>query len=650
MTATRALFAAVFAAASLSTPIAAQQRSQAARVVFERTGYRLTSLGARVSVSARVFDARRRAVPTAPIAWRMADSAIARVSPSGVVQSRRVGRTKLWAISGQDSASALILVDQWAAKFDFAPSRLRFDAVGAKLPLRIRVRDAAGNPIANRARRTSACRSLNERVASLALDGQVLSRANGVTYIRCTDRGIADSVRVEVRQRPVRAEIANKLSFGPRTVGDTFRVRLRAFDQANDEIPDAFPTWASLNPGVASIDPLTGLARSMSPGDTKIIAQVGDITDTLNITVQSAGMVLQGGSASSDPGGVPIIGEATRSATLRLDLIFPVVGDTSRISLTARDAMGVLISNPERDVVLRSSNPSVVSVISDNRVIARTTGTAWIIATLGTLSDSMQVAPRSQRSVAIGTGTAGSTVKFERPVYDTVAARNRNRRQLDSARAAILRSSPVGRTRDRFVSLAAVAAQTSHSARLSPTVNERRSGMLFGGSLALAPHKRLVSNTEMRFGTLTGEDNIGEDMLVTEIEGQLTYWPATWFGLRGGYLRRSENTNIARQRWQYANASAVTRFSFVGGAVSTVSAISLFPWASFTGHLDAMGNRVSPNPTSLAGEVGMELQTRLLNAAVIYYVERFSFPELSGGERRDQFSMLRVRVGLMAGR
>lgn len=633
-----------------AAPVLAQENGSS-RVVFERTGYRLTSLGARVAVSARVFDARRRAVPNAPLAWRIADSAVASVSPQGVVQSRKVGRTKLWAVSGDDSASALILVDQWAAKFDFAPSRLRFDAVGASMPLRIRVRDAAGNPIVSRARRNAACRSLNEGVATLAADGQVLSRANGVTYIRCTDRGIADSVRVEVRQRPVRAEIANKLSFGPRVTGDTFRIRLRAFDQAGDEIADAFPTWASLNPAVVSVDPLTGMARSMGQGDTKIIAQVGDITDTLNVTVQSAGMVLAGtASGGGDPTGLPSFVEGTRSATLRLDLIFPVVGDTSRISLTARDAMGVLISNPERDVVLRSSNPSVVSVISDNRVVARTTGTAWIIATLGTLSDSMQVAPRSERTVAMGASAGGSSVKFERPVFDTAAARIRNRRQLDSARTAILRSSPVGRTRDRYISLSALAAQTSHSSRLSPAVNERRSGMLFGGSVALAPHKRLVSIADMRFGTLAGENNVGEDMIVTEVEGQMTYWPATWFGLRGGYLRRSENTNIARQRWQYASASAVTRFEFVGGAISTISSISLFPWASFTGHLDASGNRMSPNPTSMAGEVGLELQSRLLNAALTYYVEKFSFPEISGGERRDQFSTIRLRVGLQAGR
>jgi hypothetical protein len=633
----------VLAAAAPASPLFGQR----AEVVFERTGYRLTSLGARVSVSARVLDARRRAVPNAPIAWRIADSAVAVVSSQGVVQSRRIGRTKVWAVSGRDSASALILVDQWVAKFDFTPSRLRFDAVGARLPLRIRARDASGNAITSRTRRVAACRSLNERIATLAADGQVLSKANGATYVRCTDRGIADSVRVEVRQRAVRAEIANKLSFGPKMVGDTFRVRLRAFDQANDEIPDAFATWASLNPAVVSIDPLTGMARSMGAGDTRIIAQVGDVTDTLGITVQATGMVFQQ-VVGVDPAGLPAV-EGSRSATLRLELIFPVVGDTSRISVTARDAMGVLINNPERDVVLRSSNTSVVSVIGDQRVVSHKTGTAWIIAAFGTLVDSMQVAPRSRNTLAMGAGGA-STVRFERPVFDTAAARIRNRRQVDSVRSAILRSSAVVRTREKYVTVSGIAASTAHSARLSSAVKESRGGMLFGGAVAVAPHKKLSATGDFRFGTLKGDNSIGEDMRVTEFEGQVTWWPADWFGLRSGYTRRTESTIIALQHWQFANATAVTRFRFVGGTINTIAAISILPWGDYSGHLDAAGNRVAPNNSSLAGEAGLEMQTRFISAGVTYYIERFTFPLVNGEERRDQFSSLRVRIGLQAGR
>src|SRR5829696_6642753 len=88
-----------------------------AQVRFERTGYRLTSIGEKITVSARVGDNRQ----SSAIRWRVADPSIATVTAKGVVQSRKAGYTRLWAIAGDDSASALILVDQWAARFDFYP-------------------------------------------------------------------------------------------------------------------------------------------------------------------------------------------------------------------------------------------------------------------------------------------------------------------------------------------------------------------------------------------------------------------------------------------------------------------------------------------------------------------------------------------------
>ncbi|MGH7679724.1 MAG: hypothetical protein ACRENU_14740, partial [Gemmatimonadaceae bacterium] len=103
-----------------------------AQVTFERAGYRLTSIGERITVSGNLRDSRRQPVASTQIRWRIADPAIASVTPQGVVVSRKVGHTKLWAIAGNDSASALILVDQWAAKFDFIPPIVRLDAVGAK--------------------------------------------------------------------------------------------------------------------------------------------------------------------------------------------------------------------------------------------------------------------------------------------------------------------------------------------------------------------------------------------------------------------------------------------------------------------------------------------------------------------------------------
>src|SRR3954468_24478029 len=227
-----------FAALALSSlPMSAQ------KVSFERPGYRLSSIGEHVVAVARVVDNRGQPVPNAPITFRIADPSVATVTPRGEMIARKVGNTFVWAIVGRDSASAIVLVEQLAAKFSFSPPTLRLDALGAKVPLRIQASDAAGNALPGGATKASFCRSVNPRVASLSRDsGEVTAVANGTTYIRCADRGIADSLRIEVHQRPAIVNVAANVRSAHKQVGDTFTVKAAGKDRLNHDIVDVRPT------------------------------------------------------------------------------------------------------------------------------------------------------------------------------------------------------------------------------------------------------------------------------------------------------------------------------------------------------------------------------------------------------------------------
>ena len=258
-------------------------RVEPQKVVFDRLGYRLTSIGSKVVTTARVVDASGRPVPNARITFRVADPSVAAVSSQGEVVSRKTGRTYVWAISGKDSASAIVLVEQWAAKYAFTPALLRFDALSAKSPLKVEVSDSAGHPIAGGPVRLTSCRSLNDRIAMISAAGDVIANGNGATYIRCADKGLADSIRVEVQQRPTKATVSSKSL--PKFVGDTFTVKLKAIDRQSKDILDARPTWASLDPTIVTVDPTTGKGLSRATGFTRVIAQLGDVADTVNVQV-----------------------------------------------------------------------------------------------------------------------------------------------------------------------------------------------------------------------------------------------------------------------------------------------------------------------------------------------------------------------------
>ena len=618
--------------------IAASADAQGVR--FERTGFRMTSIGERIALSGRVLDARRRPVATGRIRWRVADPSIASVSPQGVVVSRKTGNTRLWAISGQDSTSALIVVDQWAAKFDFAPALLRLDAVGAKAPLRISVRDAEGHLISDQNRRTATCRSLNERIAQLAPTGEVTAKGNGTTFVRCVDRGIADSVRVEVRQRPARVTIANKAGIEKQIVGDTVRMRISAVDRQGDAIADPQTRWASLNPNIISVDPVSGFARMIGGGNARIVVQVGDVSDTANIGVAPG----FGQAVPANNDSVTALDLTPRVPTLKLDPLLPKEGDQATVNARARDPQGNDVANP--NITLRSGDTSVFVVESGLRIRAKRPGSAWVFGRFGTATDSAQVTVRSlAAALAVDTMAERRRVaNFVRPTFPEDSLRRAYLVTADSARNQMFRGSVVARgASGRMLALNALGGTASYTFSDTAAGLEKRSGVVFGGAADVAPFRWLKLGGDFKTGTLTATETLGNPIKLTEASAAVTFQPFTWLGVRGGFILRAMNDSIALQKWKIPSGSIVVRLPFVGGQVTTVAGITLFPGAQYSGTAADQ----QPDPLSMGGEAGIEFHTGWLNAGIMYSVESLKTESLG---RFDKMSSLRLRLGLQRGR
>lgn len=623
------------AAALVTSPIASLQ-SQGVR--FERTGFRMTSIGEQIALSGRVLDARRRPVATGRIRWRIADPSIASVSPQGIVVSRKAGNTRLWAISGQDSASALIVVDQWAAKFDFAPALLRLDAVGAKAPLRISVRDAEGHLINDQGRRSATCRSLNERVATLAPTGDVTARGNGNTFVRCVDRGIADSVRVEVRQRAAKVAISNKNGPPQIVVGDTFRLRINASDRQGDAIAEPQSRWASLNPTIVSVDPVSGFARMIGAGTARLVVQVGDVSDTATLAVAPG--VGQPIPANSDS--IAALDLTPREPALDIDPIGAREGDQATVIVRARDAKGNEVQNAP--VSLRSSDTSVFVVEGGLRIRAKKAGAAYVHGRFGVATDSALVSVRSLAAVAAAEAAAArSRAVFVRPTFPEDSLRRVYTRDADSARNQMFRGSVVARgASGRMLSLNALGGTAAYTFSDS-TGTEKRTGIIFGGAVDMAPVRWLKIGGDFKKGTLTASETLGNPVSLTEASGHLTVQAFGWLGVRGAFTLRALNDSIALQRWTLPSGTVLLRFPLVGGQVMTVAGISMYAGTGYSG----LPGSVKPDPLNLGGEAGIEFHTGWINASLLYAVEGLNVDEAG---RSDKFSSLRLRLGLQRGR
>ena len=128
--------------------------------------------------------------------------------------------------------------------------------------------------------------SVNPAVATVDSTGLVTAVANGGTAITATAPGGASAVLgVTVQQVPAYLSTGN----GPvlSGVGSSWQASASAFDSRGNPIPGVTVTWGSLNPSVATVDPVTGVVTAVSAGQVVITATAGSATGWWTVQVDA---------------------------------------------------------------------------------------------------------------------------------------------------------------------------------------------------------------------------------------------------------------------------------------------------------------------------------------------------------------------------
>src|SRR5258708_18203178 len=150
--------------------------------------------------------------------------------------------------------------------------------------------------------------------------------------------------------------------------------------------------------------------------------------------------------------------DALRMPTLTLSSLYLMVGDTGRITASAKDAASNVISNPRPTFrVADSSIVSPVNARSGQGWVGRKTGVTFIVAQDGIIIDSLQVSVRAKATAVPTVGRGLVATAFQRPRFDTVAANRVYKQRRDSAARAIQRASIVKSTNGRMIAVSAVA-------------------------------------------------------------------------------------------------------------------------------------------------------------------------------------------------
>jgi hypothetical protein len=160
-----------------------------------------------------------------------------------------------------------------------------------------RVLDASGNPVA-----TARLRWTLRPAGVVAQDAEGVYRAVGngrVTVVAEVEVGetgvrpagyyarpLADSVVLEVRQRPARLALAPvDTAFG--TLGAARQLRAQVTDARGNALLDGAPalTWVSADPRVVTVDG-AGLVRSLDQGAARVSVHAAELTGAATFTVQ----------------------------------------------------------------------------------------------------------------------------------------------------------------------------------------------------------------------------------------------------------------------------------------------------------------------------------------------------------------------------
>lgn len=329
------------------------------------------SVGSTAVLDAVVRDAGGNEVRGAQVFWSSSDTSLAVVSPSGVVQAKRVGVVKVAAsASGSSDVATVTVSPQAVTGIAVDPTSVSL-VVGGSAQLRASVTGPGGEPLQGRVITWSSDR---ESVARVDASGRVTAVGPGVASVTATSEGRSASAAVTVAAVPVASVSVAPTSLSL-TAGQTSQLAATVRDASGAALTGRTVVWSSSDLAVVAVGQ-TGEVRAVGPGSATVTATSEGKAGTASVTVAPAG---------------PVVASVTISpADSR-----PKVGSGVTLTATCRDATGKAITGLQISWSMTATRTGVASFIVLNatqiRVQALSEGTATFTATCGGKSGSTTV-------------------------------------------------------------------------------------------------------------------------------------------------------------------------------------------------------------------------------------------------------------------
>lgn len=315
-----------------------------------------SALGQTAVIAASAFDFNGLEIENPPLRWESSRPEAVAVTQRGIVTAKGGGTAEIRAILGPDTTVVMVTVAQVLARYTLSHDDVTLESLGDTLRVIATARDANGGVIEPSPTTAPVWTSRDATVADVTQGGKVTARRNASTWIIAQRGAIADSVRLSVDQLTVRVVVSSATGFGIDAIDGQLQLTAQGFDRNNNPDVVSRPTWSSLDPDGAQVDPASGLVTGRSTGDHRIVATIDNAADTVIINV-------------NNPPASLVLTPATVAITS--------VNDTVPLSVGVFNARGATVS---AEITWRSTDTTVIRVIPGSRIEARGAGSARVIA------------------------------------------------------------------------------------------------------------------------------------------------------------------------------------------------------------------------------------------------------------------------------
>lgn len=334
--------------------------------------------GASTTLTVKGYDADGAEMTPENLKWKSSDYSVASVDENGVVRTYHSGNAVITALVGDISASCSVVVtdhvytvadvvkialDKDSLKLETGQSAsisaVGFSLNGIEIPL--------NNVV---------WKSSNTSVASVEGDGLIKTYASGVSEIIALFGTISDTCVITVADHVYTLDEVVEIIIDKDTLnvetGESGKLSVRGFAANGVEIPLSNIVWKSSDYSLASVD-VNGAVRTYKSGSAKIVASLGDVTDTCAVIIKDH---------------VYTLDEVVKLSLDKVALnVETGVGDSLSVRGYAADGVEVPLSN-----IQWNTNDSTVAVVNENGVVKTlSSGQALVIVSLGEISDTCKV-------------------------------------------------------------------------------------------------------------------------------------------------------------------------------------------------------------------------------------------------------------------